>query len=146
MKRTGHKETVPRAALIAAGTLVCFSLAAVTISRLAGYKWDWKPEGTIVATRAIEFAQAPGGVVVVKDARTGQQLGSYTFNENAFMRTVMLGFRRERALMGTSDGTPYTIEQWDDGRVTVSDPASGRSFEMAAFGRHQVETFAALLQ
>ncbi|MBU1210348.1 MAG: hypothetical protein KJ587_03625 [Alphaproteobacteria bacterium] len=145
MKRRQPVETVPRKALIAAGLLVGFSLAAVTAARLTGYKWDWKPAGTVVATRAIEFVAGDNGGVKVKDARTGEILGSYTFTENAFMRTVMLGLRKERAIVAGNRGEPFNIEQWNDGRVTVSDPVSGRHFELAAFGHHQVEAFADLL-
>lgn len=141
-----RREQVSKRAILAAGCLVLFALASVTAARLTGYKWEWRPEGTIVATRSISFEQAANGVVSVRDAKSGAVLGSYPFNENAFMRTVMLSFRHERARTGGEQLLPYTIEQWNDGRVTVSDPVSGRSIEMAAFGRHQVETFAALLQ
>ncbi len=145
-----RREQISRRAILAAGCLVLFALASVTASRLLGYKWEWRPDGTVVAQRAISFEQGDDGVVSVRDARTGEVLGNYPFNKNAFMRTVMLSFRHERARV-TSTGlarehrVPFNIEQWDDGRVTVSDPVSGRSIEMAAFGRHQVETFAALL-
>lgn len=145
MKPSRPVETVPRRAIIAAGLLVCFSLGIVSFARYTGYKWDWKPDGTVVASRAIDFVQAPNGDVSVKDAKSGQILGSYTFTENAFMRTVMLGLRKERAIVASNRAEPFTIEQWNDGRVTVSDPVSGRYFEMAAFGHHQVETFAAFL-
>lgn len=146
MNRTKPVETVPRKALIAAGALVCFSLAIVSIARYTGYKWEWKPAGEVVVSRAIEFVQTDNGGVQVKDATTGQVLGSYTFTENAFMRTVMLGLRKERAIVAPDNRRdPFTIEQWNDGRVTVTDPVSGRYFEMAAFGHHQVETFAAFL-
>lgn len=146
MTRSRPVETVPRKALLAAGFLVCFALASVSISRLAGYKWDWQPEGSVVASRTVTFAQAADGVVAVMDAETGQILGSYPFNENAFMRTVMLGLRKERAMVSESHREPFTIERWNDGRVTITDPVSERSFELAAFGQHQVATFAGLLK
>lgn len=141
-----RREAISRRAILAAGCLVLFSLAGVTASRLAGYKWHWQPEGEIVSTRDIRFVQKADGVVAVEDARSGATLGAYPFNENAFMRTVMLSFRHERAFIAGDHRDPYKIEQWADGRVTVFDPVTGRSIEMAAFGRHQVETFAALLR
>lgn len=145
MRRAGPVETVPRKALIAAGLLICFSLGIVGVARYTGYKWDWKQEGTIVATRAIQFVQTNDGDIQVEDAKSGEVLGRYTFTENAFMRTVMLGLRQERRIVATDKNEPFNIEQWNDGRVTVSDPVSGRYFEMAAFGHHQVTTFSEFL-
>jgi len=145
MTQSRAVETVPRKALFAAGMLICFTLGVVGFARYTGYKWDWRQGGTVVATRSIEFLQANNGDVKVKDASTGKVLGSYTFTENAFMRTVMLGLRKERAIVADGKNQPFNVQQWNDGRVTVSDPVSGRYFEMAAFGRHQVETFANFL-
>jgi putative photosynthetic complex assembly protein len=145
MKRSRPVETVPRKAIIAAGLLVGFSLTIVTAARLTGYKWEWKQEGQVVATRAIDFKQAGNGDVEVTDAVSGEILGRYSFTENAFMRTVMLGLHKERAIVSEKRDAPFNIEKWNDGRVTVADPVSGRYFEMAAFGHHQVETFAAFL-
>lgn len=146
MKSQEHNELVPKRALQAAIFLVCFSLAAVSVATLTGYKWEWHPEGEIVSQRNVEFLDVGDGGVAVRDAGTGQTLGQYTFTENAFMRMVMLSFRHERAGIPGEHHEPFQIQKWADGRVTVADPVTGRSFEMAAFGRHQVEAFGGLLR
>lgn len=138
-------ETVPRPALIAAGLLICFSLGMVGFARYTGYKWEWSQGGTVVKTRAVQFAHVGDGDIQIEDATSGKVLGRYTFTENAFMRTVMMGLLKERQMVAADRREPFNIQQWNDGRVTVSDPVSGRYFEMAAFGHHQVATFSILL-
>ncbi|MDX2288141.1 MAG: photosynthetic complex assembly protein PuhC [Hyphomicrobiaceae bacterium] len=140
-------EPFPKSALYGAATLIAFTFILVIGARIAGYKMDWVPEAVAVADRQIAFTTTAEGNVEVRDFGTGKILGFYDRDENAFVRTVMLGLMHDRSLTRPDDKTtPFRITRWHDGRVSVSDPVSGRSIELAAFGRNQVETFEKLLQ
>jgi putative photosynthetic complex assembly protein len=136
----------PKGALYGAGALIAFSFVLVGGSRLLGYKMDWVPEAVAVADRQISFTRTADGGVTVADAKTGDVLGTWPHDTNAFVRTVMLGLMHDRSAVAPDDrATPFRLTRWHDGRVSVSDPVSGRSVELAAFGRSQVETFERLL-
>ncbi len=140
-------EPFPKGALYGAGALIAFTFIFVLGARIAGYKMDWVPESVPVAEREIDYKITTDRFVELFDARSGSLLGVYGPNENAFVRTVMVGLTHDRALTHPEDKkTPFRITRWHDGRVSVSDPISGRSIELAAFGRNQVETFLKLLQ
>jgi len=140
------QDPFPKPALYAGAAMVVLSLALVTTARLTGYKENVDPGGTPVATRDVVFKTSGNGVVAIEDTRSGERLGEFPTETNRFVKVVMSSLKHERAGVEPGDETPFRIVRWDDGRISVADPVSGRSIELAAFGRNQVKTFENLLQ
>jgi putative photosynthetic complex assembly protein len=138
-------QPFPKAALYGAAALILFTFALAAFSRLTGSKMDWVPDSDSITTRDIRFGTGADGAILISDARSGQVLGSYAQETNAFVRSVAHGLEIERGLVNGAKDQPYRITRWSDGRVTVDDPVSGRSVELGAFGQSQVQTFAKLL-
>jgi putative photosynthetic complex assembly protein len=138
-------QPFPKAALYGAAALIVFTFALAAFSRLTGSKMDWVPDADSAVTRDVRFGTAADGAIVISDAKTGQVLGSYAHETNAFVRSVAHGLEIERGLVHGAKDQPYRITRWSDGRVTVDDPVSGRSVELGAFGQSQVQTFSKLL-
>ena len=58
----------------------------------------------------------------------------------------MRGLARERRMHGIGSEAPFTLTQWRDGELTLTDSATGRSIELNAFGTTNRAAFAALLR
>ena len=101
--------------------------------------------GQLVASRQLHFLDMPGGVVSVVDADNGEELLRLQTGEDGFMRSVMRGFARERKAKGLGPAVPFELVLWEDGLVSLIDPATERRVELSAFGIDNVEAFMRLL-
>ncbi len=140
-----HRDPFPRPALYAAAVAVFGSLFLVGLARLTGYMENVDPGGHVVAQRDIDFKTDKPGTIDVADRETGETLASFPTETNRFVRVVMTSLEYERAGKAPGGTAPYRIVRWDDGRISVDDPLSGKSIQLAAFGRNQVATFERLL-
>lgn len=101
--------------------------------------------GQLVASRQLHFVDIEGGVVSVLDANDGNELLRLQTGEDGFMRSVMRGFARERRAQGMGPDVPFELVLWEDGLVSLIDPATERRVELSAFGIDNVAAFARLL-
>ena len=101
--------------------------------------------GRLVASRQLHFVDIPDGVVSVVDADNGDELLRLHTGEDGFMRSVMRGFARERRAKGMGPEVPFELVLWEDGLVSLIDPATERRVELSAFGIDNVEAFTRLL-
>ncbi len=65
--------------------------------------------------------------------------------QTGFIRGVMRGLARERQMAGIGAEPPFTLTLWQNGQLSLTDSATGRSIEMTAFGSDNRAAFAALL-
>ena len=63
-----------------------------------------------------------------------------------FIRSTVRSLVHIRRSKGITERTPFTLTRWDDGSLTLSDPATGRALELGGFGDDNRAVFAALLQ
>jgi putative photosynthetic complex assembly protein len=64
-----------------------------------------------------------------------------------FLRGVLRGFARDRKLRGLGEeAAPFALTRWADGRLSVTDPATGRYVDLGAFGPDNWKAFAQLLE
>jgi putative photosynthetic complex assembly protein len=78
---------------------------------------------------------APGAAAPIAVA-TGQ---------NGFLRGVLRGFARTRRADGIGAEAPFRLTAWADGRLTLSDPSTGRRADLEAFGPTNEAVFAKFL-
>ena len=64
---------------------------------------------------------------------------------NGFLRGVLRGLAQERLRQDAGAATPFVLTRWSDGRLSLTDPVTGRSVYLEAFGPSNVALFAALL-
>lgn len=148
-----HADMLPRGTLILAGALVLFALTATSIVRIAGIAPAASPalmrqaeHIAPIASRELRFTDRADGAVVIVDTKQGSiaeviEPGQQT----GFIRGVMRGLARERKMHGVGDGPPFTLTEWRDGQLSLTDTATGRSIELTAFGSANRAAFAALL-
>jgi putative photosynthetic complex assembly protein len=99
-----------------------------------------------IASRNLRFTDRGDGAVLIVDSDKGDtasiiQPGQQT----GFIRGVMRGLARERRMRGIGDQPPFNLSLWQDGELSLTDSATGRSIELTAFGSTNRASFLALL-
>ncbi|KWV90914.1 photosynthetic complex assembly protein PuhC [Erythrobacter sp. YT30] len=98
-----------------------------------------------VATRQIQFFDAEGGMVRVEDAETGAVIGEYDRGTGGFVRQTARALVHQRRIRGIGAETGFELIEWDDGALTLLDPATDKSIELASFGPDNRKIFADML-
>jgi putative photosynthetic complex assembly protein len=141
-------EPFPRGALIAASTLIAFSLVAATVARVTRLS---APPSPIAATDApvrsisLHFFDEANGSVSVHESRTDKVVATLQPGTNGFIRSVMRGLAHDRKRRGIGAEQPFLISQGSNGHVTLEDPATARRIDLEAFGQTNRDAFASLL-
>ena len=148
-----HAEQLPRGTLILAGALVSFALLLTATMRIAHIPPAASPAALRAAehvvpvkTRTLRFIDEADRGVRIEDVASGRTAGMIVAGQKTgFIRGVMRGLARERRMHGIGGGPPFTLTQWQDGELSLTDTATGRSIELNAFGTANRAAFAALL-
>lgn len=138
-----HANTVPRPALVMAIALVAVSLLMTTAVQFGLAEREAVPavarsKAAVAPARtlSLRFADMPDGAVQVSNAASGTVIASLKGENDGggFVRGVLRGMARERAMRGVGQEPPFTLTLWQDGSLSLSDPATGRAVELGAFG------------
>ncbi len=101
--------------------------------------------GVAVQQRDLVFEDRADGAVTVRDAQSSAPFAVIDPGTNGFMRAALRGLARERLREAHGPEVPFRLVTWQDGRMTLDDPATGRRIDIKAFGPSQAEAFARLL-
>lgn len=150
-----HNDTVPRPALILAGALVATTLALTALVQTGVLNREAVPSAerasagvAAVEIRHLTFEDRADGAVVVKDADSAETL-AVLLGENdggGFVRGVMRGMARERKMRGVGHEAPFELALWQNGSLSLLDPATGRSVELGSFGPDNRAAFTKFLK
>jgi len=141
---------VPKEALIAAGLLVSFTIAAVAIFRVAG----WEPAAQIpeverpVLTKQLHFEDSPEGSVIVREVGEGgpkRVVHVIESGEGGFVRGVLRSLARSRRASGVGREHPFLLKLQPNGNVLLEDPQTDQRIDLQAFGPTNLESFRMLL-
>ncbi len=139
------QEPFPRGALIGAAALISCALAATALARLTAYEQD-RPSAPAELSRSLVFADREDGAVIVFDSEDlSEPIAVLASGEGGFVRGLMRGMARERRSMDVGAEPPFILARHYDGRLTLTDRATGRLIELDAFGETNTESFAVLL-
>lgn len=136
-------DTMPRGPLLVIAALLLVVLAGVASVRLSGTSIR-EPDASAIAVRSLRFEDRPDGSVAVLDARTGLQVESVQ-GEAGFLRGALRAMARERRKQGLGAEPAFDLIARADGRLTLSDPATGERVDLESFGPTNAGTFARLL-
>jgi putative photosynthetic complex assembly protein len=142
----GESETFPRGALLAAATLVIFTLLAVAVGRPSGGQSAAAPASPARAERLLQFQDLDDGSLRVVDVGRQQIVATLEPGTNGFMRGMMRAMVRTRTLHGVGDETPFLLAYGADGRLVLEDPATDSRIPLDAFGPTNVSAFAILME
>ncbi|ADP70264.1 photosynthetic complex assembly protein PuhC, putative [Rhodomicrobium vannielii ATCC 17100] len=99
-----------------------------------------------LVSRAVVFRDAPSGGIAAFDQGATEPFQVLEREKNTFMATSLrlLGqVRQTRSKAGPE--TPFVVTQWSDGKLTLTDPTTGETLELAAYGQRNADTFSQLL-
>jgi putative photosynthetic complex assembly protein len=135
----------PRWILLAMGGFLFFSVAAVLFGQTTGIGVVREAPSRPLNVRDITITRAVGDRVVVTDVATGAVIAAYPPYQGGFVRGSLRAFDRMRDVAAVAKDAPYRLIRWENGRVSLSDTATGQRIYLDAFGRDNAAAFAALL-
>ncbi len=145
---SGGGTSPPRPMLLAAGALAVLSIAMAAGARLTGRGHMEPPASPVAVTRELRFEDAANGTVVVhaRDAagpeHTIAVLGT---GDLMFVRSTVRALARGRRQHGQTPSVPFRLTRYEDGRLTLDDPATRQHLELAAYGPTNAAAFGRLL-
>lgn len=135
----------PRGVLVGAAVLVALAVVSAAAARLTGVGTTPNPTSVEVDRLALRFEDRPDGAVAVRAAAEGRVIAVLEPGTNGFIRSVLRGLVRERKARGIGAAPAFHLTRWADGRLSLDDPATGRTIELAAFGPANSGAFARLM-
>jgi putative photosynthetic complex assembly protein len=144
-KRDGATATLQQWLLIALAGVVMAVMVATLIARLTGYQADSIPDSTVVEVRELGFRDLPRGVVEVFEWNSDQTIAFIPAGEGSFVRGVVRSLVRQRRGLDSGVATRFELARHNDGRLVLSDPETGESIDLIAFGPTNVASFAELI-
>lgn len=144
--------TVHKVPLMLMGGLVAITLALTASVSLGFFERQAVPAEARAAAgvkpadeRTLRFLDEADGIVRVEDGATGEVLQRFGQGEGGFIRASVRSLVHQRRIRGEGPAVPFTLTQWDNGGLTLSDPVTGRSVEVSSFGPDNRAVFANLL-
>jgi putative photosynthetic complex assembly protein len=135
----------PRPVLIAAAVIVGCSIALAATVRLSGMDIS-QPTGKAVTVREFRFADRHDGSIAVTDAAANNRVVEIIKPETGyFLRATMRTLARQRLREDIGEQPPFVLTGWNDGRLTLDDPTTGRRVDLEAFGESNEVVFGKLL-
>jgi putative photosynthetic complex assembly protein len=138
-------KPIPRTILFAATALALGSIAVVALSRSTEVGVSRVAYANATETRGLVFADRADGAVSVSSAEDGSLVAVLEPGSSGFVRIVMRALAKERQDRGIGAAPAFELTRWDDGRLSITDPATGRRLDLTGFGKTNVDDFAKLL-
>ena len=143
VRRSPEPDLIPKPLLRLILALVLASLALTTFAVVTGRQPTGQPkESPIVAERTLVLRTGSAQAVALYDL-DGTLLEDLP--HGGFVTVIASGVDRARRVANVSLDLPITIARHQNGRLTASDPATGWSVELTAFGSDNEAAFQALL-
>ncbi|MDZ7824311.1 MAG: photosynthetic complex assembly protein PuhC [Ahrensia sp.] len=96
-------------------------------------------------TRDIVFVIDEANVIQINDLQTGAKIASYTDAEGEFVLVAKRALDRMAPASKAAETTPYRLEMWRSGIVSLTDTLSGQRLNLNAFGKDNTAVFSQLL-
>ena len=136
--------TFPRRAVHAGAVIVLMSVAIAGFARLTGVGTTRLAPSPVMQSISLRFFDNPSGGIGVETS-SGEGLAHFAPGEGGFLRGVLRRFARDRRSQGIGSEPPFLLVRHADGRISLSDPQTGRVVELDAFGPSNVGLFAKFL-
>lgn len=140
---TPEREMIPRALLMGMFALALASLILVSFAVITKRPKEGVPAaGKAVAERSFILEGLSAQAVVVKDLDGTVLLD---LPHGGFITVVQSAMARQRVVERVAGNPPMKVTRYDNGRLVATDPATGWSVELYAFGDDNLAAFERLL-
>ena len=123
--------------IVAAGIVIVLLLVFVNSRDLSQVR---EPDAAPTKVLQLRFEDRPDGSIAVINYQTGQVIDSVQ-GEAGFVRGTLRGLAQERKRRGLDSGPPFELIYRADGRLSLSDTATGRMLDLESFGPINAATF-----
>lgn len=138
---------VPRVPLYSAVALAGFTFLLAIGARRYGIGSAPEPISVPVEERAIRFLPQDDGSLAVLDVNSGVEVVRLrSEGGNGFLFGAKRGIDYKRNLAHVDPETPFALTRWQNGRITLDDPATGMHIAVNSFGPTQVASFEQLFR
>ena len=139
-------QGIKKPALLAAAAIFVVLSLAVSMNLIGTQTVDLSQQRTAVVTRPLIFRDGAGGAIAVYDQGASEPFVVLPREGNTFMASALrlMGQNRELRTKAGPEA-PFTLTLWSDGKLSLSDTATGDTLELAAYGPTNAKTFAQLL-
>jgi len=121
-------------------------VVAIGSLRLAGYQPPPSlPNEPALASRVLAVEDAAEGTVIVRDAKTGENIVTFKHGEGSFFRATLRTLVNDRRHKGLAIDGNFRLEAHSGHQLFLIDEISGKTLSMNAFGPSNTEVFAALM-
>ncbi|NQW69053.1 MAG: photosynthetic complex assembly protein PuhC [Betaproteobacteria bacterium] len=127
--------------LVTTGIVIVLLLVFINSRDLSQVR---EPDALPTKVLQLRFEDRPDGSIAVIDHKTGKQIDTIQ-GEAGFVRGTLRGLAQERKRRGLDSGPPFELIYRADGRLTLSDTATGRLVDLESFGPSNASTFFKLL-
>ncbi len=141
--RERDREMIPTPLVRLMLALVIASLLLVSYAVLTGREPTGQPKDSAVIADRQLIVRTGGAKAVTLYEPDGTLL--MHLDHGGFVTVIGSGLDRARTVSRVSEDAPVTLARHQNGRLTLTDPASGWSVELTAFGSDNEAAFAALL-
>jgi putative photosynthetic complex assembly protein len=137
----------PRWALIGAGVMIVLVFAAALAGRHAEFGALRVSESPVVESRLIRIANAADFSATVTDAKDGSLIQvARAGAEEGFVWGAVNGLSYGRKQAGAALDAPYELARRADGKLTLTDTATGQKVLLNSFGKGNTAAFAKFLE
>ncbi len=145
----GHRLGLPLGPLLGMAALVLCTVLVVAAVRLAGGEVSSASTAPVTVERQLRFEdRSDGGIVVLDAAPQTAESAVLTIiapGGDGFLRGTLRALVRSRRLAGAGPEMPFHLAAHADGRLTLTDPATGQRVDLESFGPTNAAVFAHLL-
>lgn len=137
----------PRAARYVAGMIIAATFAAAVMGRAWDVGTFHIPDSPVVQSRMLKIINTRDFTATVTDATTGATVAIAKLTpETGFIWGAVNGLSYGRKLVGAGPELPYELTRRADGRLVLTDTATGQKVFLNAFGSGNLAAFAKLLE
>ncbi len=141
--RERDREMIPKPLLRMMLALVIASLLIVSFAVLTGREPTGQPVPSTVTAERQLIIKTGGAKAVTLYEPDGTLL--MHLDHGGFVTVIGSGLDRARTVERVGEDVPVTLARHENGRLTLTDPATDWSVELTAFGSDNEAAFAALL-
>jgi len=134
-------ERFPKKLLIAAGAMIAITILSVSWSRIEQIGNEQSLASAPIVERSLRFEDRADGGIAVLDGRSKDEIARVLPGTNGFLRSTLRGMARDRKRRDISSEQPFQLSILADGRLNLSDPVTGRTIDLGAFGPSNATVF-----
>ena len=138
------QELIPRRLIVALFSMALASILLVTFAVLTERPLVGQPIPSPVVSERLLVIEGRSNAITVSDAESGTLV--LDLSNGGFISVVNDGLERARLVSRIDGNPPVKLTLYENGRLSLTDPATGWRTEISSFGQGNIAVWLNLLQ